>query len=103
MKIDFDKVNELIKNSITTIPGLAGLTDLNTKEYKILKNDVSSAINCEENEWELSFKIGVALSEWCIIKELVQEIQIRIYYEFEKHKIIDRPFKINVYVTDLII
>ncbi|WP_031542040.1 Asp23/Gls24 family envelope stress response protein [Mesoplasma photuris] len=93
---------KVIKDAVVTVPGVASFADYNAEDYSELPTkEIDNAIEFTNTDNVTLFRIHVILINGVNIKDVINEIQIRVKYELEKISKFTVKYMVDVAVADL--
>ncbi|AHF61332.1 hypothetical protein P344_05690 [Spiroplasma mirum ATCC 29335] len=107
-KVSIEQIADIAYASVITVPGVAGFAKIGDfssekENVTILTKNYSESITLKQYGKDYVIKIYLILLEEVNIRDVSQEVQIRIKYELEKLDIFPGNFTVNVNVLDLLI
>ncbi|MCL8212997.1 hypothetical protein [Mesoplasma whartonense] len=107
MITDIDEnILKIIKNAVVTVPGVASFADYHNTTTPSVGNDNLATLDIDKSiellTAEISrFKIHVILISGINIKDVINEIQIRVKYELEKSNKFTNKYLVDVIVEGI--
>ncbi|AOG60719.1 hypothetical protein SHELI_v1c07700 [Spiroplasma helicoides] len=97
-----EAIYDVIKNAIVTVPGVASFANFYANSQDQLKtDDITKAVELTSNDNTNRVKVHVILINGVNIKDVINEVQIRVKYELEKQGQFLRNYVVDVAVDDL--
>jgi len=93
---------DIIKNAVITIPGVKSLANYQYKDSdNFTTDDIQKAVEIISTGSVNKVKVYVVLANGFNIKEVANEIQIRVKYELEKQHQFNSLYTVDVVVENL--
>ncbi|AGR42387.1 Asp23/Gls24 family envelope stress response protein [Spiroplasma diminutum] len=93
-----------ISNAVVTVPGVVSFANFAAKtEAEIKTEDISKAVELTTADNTDRVKVHIVLINGVNIRDVVNEVQIRVKYELEKVSQFVRNYIVDVAVDDLIV
>ncbi|AGM25344.1 Asp23/Gls24 family envelope stress response protein [Spiroplasma chrysopicola] len=107
-KNSFESIANIVYSAVITVPGVAGFArlsedDSDEESATLLITDYSQSIKLKQVEGKYVIDIFLILLEGSNIRDVSQEVQIRIKYELEKLDSFPTDFIVNVHIQDLLV
>ncbi|PPE04307.1 Asp23/Gls24 family envelope stress response protein [Williamsoniiplasma lucivorax] len=97
-------VIKVIKDAIVTVPGVISFANFNaTNNDNISTLEIDNAVEFINTDNLTRFRIHVILISGVNIKDVMNEIQIRVKYELEKTTKFTIKYMVDVAVDDLVV
>ncbi|ATZ18605.1 hypothetical protein ESOMN_v1c02210 [Williamsoniiplasma somnilux] len=97
-------VIKVIKDAIVTVPGVASFANFQTEDInELATRDIDNAVEYTNTDNITRFRIHVILIGGVNIKDVINEIQIRVKYELEKVSKFTVKYMVDVAVDDLML
>lgn len=102
---NIDKIAiKIVQDAIMTVPGVRSFANYQVEDKsEIATNDIFSAIEYTNTDNMTRFRIHVILITGVNIKDVINEIQIRVKYELEKMSKFTIKYIVDVAVDDLML
>ncbi|AGR41519.1 Asp23/Gls24 family envelope stress response protein [Spiroplasma taiwanense] len=98
------KLLDVIKNSVVTVPGVISFANFTAKTKEELKTeDISKAVEVVDLDTTFKVKIHIILINGVNIRDVVNEVQTRVKYELEKESNFMQNCIVDIAVDDLIV
>ncbi|WP_027063071.1 Asp23/Gls24 family envelope stress response protein [Mesoplasma seiffertii] len=95
-------VIKVIKDAVVTVPGVASFANYNAENTSELPSrDIDNAIEFTNTDNVTRFRIHVVLIQGVNIRDVMNEIQIRVKYELEKISKFTVKYMVDVAIDDL--
>lgn len=102
---DIDKsVIKVIKEAVITVPGVSSFANYNPDDHgKIATANIDNAVEFMSANNFTRFRIHIILINGVNIKDVVNEVQIRVKYELEKMSNFTAKYFVDVVVDDVLL
>lgn len=102
--IDKTLIN-VIKEAVVTVPGVSSFANYNAESPRHLSTlEIDDAVEFTKDTENLTrFRIHVILLGGVNIKDVVNEVQIRVKYELEKKAKFSKKFLVDVVIDDIML
>ncbi|ARU91223.1 hypothetical protein SCLARK_00541 [Spiroplasma clarkii] len=91
-----------INNAVTTVPGVKSLANYESQDiWDLETKDIAKAVEIVSSGSIHRVKVHVILMNGFNIRDVVNEVQIRVKYELEKLKQFTMSYSVDVVVDDL--
>jgi len=95
-------IYEAIKDAVVTVPGVVSFANYSAKSHlDIRTNDINKAVEMSMTDNVYRTKIHIILINGVNIRDVVNEVQIRVKYELEKLSQFVRNYIVDIAVDDL--
>ncbi len=102
-KID-KNVIEVIKDAVVTVPGVVSFANWQTEgKQELATHDLDKAIEYTNTNNMTRFRIHLVIISGVNIKDVMNEVQIRVKYELEKMSKFTEKFIVDIAVDDFIL
>ncbi|AHI53190.1 Asp23/Gls24 family envelope stress response protein [Spiroplasma culicicola] len=93
---------DAINNAVVTVPGVISFANCSAKsEAEIKTSDITRAVEVLSTDVTSRVKVHIILINGVNIRDVVNEVQIRVKYELEKIEQFVRNYIVDIAVDDL--
>ncbi|WP_100609813.1 Asp23/Gls24 family envelope stress response protein [Entomoplasma freundtii] len=95
---------KVIKEAVITVPGVSSFANYNPDDnHKLATANIDNAVEFMTTDDFTRFRIHVILISGVNIKDVINEVQIRVKYELEKMSNFAAKYLVDVVVDDMLL